>query len=85
MSGSDIALIITAVGVLVSTVVGAVVTLRRVDGVKTEVDGVKTDVQGVHQIVNQQRTDMLAYQRTLIEALQAQGIHVPTDQSLQKK
>lgn len=85
MSGSDIALIITAVGVLVSTVVGAVVTLRRVDTVKDQVDTVKADVQGVHQIVNQQRTDMLAYQQVLVGALKDKGIHVPTDQSLQKE
>lgn len=38
-------------------------------------------VQSVHKIVNQQRTDMVQYQRALIFALKAAGIEVPVDQS----
>lgn len=79
---ADVVLILGAVGALVTTVTAAIVNLRRVKAMKTEL---KEDVQAVHHIVNQQRTDMLAYQRTLIDALTAQGIRVPTDKSLLKE
>lgn len=82
MPASDIVLIITALGVLIGTIASAIVTLRRVDSVKVEL---KEDVQGVHKIVNQQRTDMLAYQEKLISALRASGERVPPDESLQPK
>lgn len=36
----------------------------------------------IHTIVNQQRTDLLRYQRELIDALAAHGITVPKDRSL---
>jgi hypothetical protein len=38
-------------------------------------------VQEVHKIVNQQRTDMLQYQKALISALSSAGIEIPEDQS----
>lgn len=79
---ADVVLILGAVGALVTTVTAAIVNLRRVKAMKMEL---KEDVQAVHHIVNQQRTDMLAYQRTLIDALTAQGINVPTDKSLLKE
>lgn len=79
---ADVVLILGAVGALVTTVTAAIVNLRRVKAMKMEL---KEDVQAVHHIVNQQRTDMLAYQRTLIDALTAQGIRVPTDKSLLKE
>lgn len=79
---ADVVLILGAVGALVTTITAAIVNLRRVKAMKTEL---KEDVQAVHHIVNQQRTDMLAYQRTLIDALTAQGINVPTDKSLLKE
>jgi hypothetical protein len=41
------------------------------------------DIAKVHKIVNQQRTDALNYQRALIRALQAKGIEVPQDQSVE--
>lgn len=92
MEISDVVLLIGAVGGLVTVVTAAIVSLRRinivqadVDIVKTDVDVVKTDVKEVHSIVNQQRTDMLAYQETLIEVLKARGIHVPTDESKLKE
>lgn len=40
------------------------------------------NVRQVHTIVNQQRTDMLKYQRTLTRLLEAHGIEVPEDQSI---
>lgn len=89
MEVADIILIIGALGGLVTVVTAAIVSLRRIETVKTEVKAVKEelkeDVQSVHKIVNQQRTDMLAYQKTLIDALISSGIHVPTDKSVLKE
>jgi hypothetical protein len=79
---SDVVLILGAVGALVTVITAAVVSLRKIDTVKKEL---REDVQAVHKIVNQQRTDMLAYQKTLIDVLVSKGIHVPTDSSLLKE
>lgn len=81
MTPADIVLIIGAVGALVTVITSALVSLRRIDSVKVEL---KEDVQAVHKIVNQQRTDMLAYQKTLTDLLIEKGIHVPTDKSVLK-
>lgn len=82
MTVSDVVLILGAVGALVTVITAAVVSLRKIDTVKKEL---REDVQAVHKIVNQQRTDMLAYQKTLIDVLVSKGIHVPTDSSLLKE
>lgn len=82
MSVADVVLIISALGALVTVITSAIVSLRRVDNLKVEL---KEDVQAVHKIVNQQRTDMLAYQKTLIDVLISKGIHVPTDKSVLKE
>lgn len=42
----------------------------------------KVAIGEVHTIVNQQRTDMQRYQRALIKVLEAHGIDVPDDQSV---
>lgn len=82
MVATDIVLILGAVGVLITSIVGAIVTLRRVEDTKKVL---KEEVQEVHKIVNQQRTDMLSYQEKLVGALVSAGIHVPTDESLKKE
>ncbi len=41
----------------------------------------KKQIVQVHDIVNQQRTDMLNYQRALENVLKLHGIEVPADQS----
>lgn len=69
MDGAGIAVIITALATLISAIAGAVVILRR-------------DVKAVHKIVNQQRTDMLAYQSDLKMALRHAGIDIPKDKSI---
>lgn len=79
MSVADVVLILGAVGALITVVTGAIVSLRKIENVRADL---KEEVQGVHKIVNQQRTDMLAYQKTLIDVLVSKGIHVPTDESL---
>jgi nitrate reductase gamma subunit len=85
MPVSDIVLLLGAVGVLITTITTAIMTLRRVEKVKERVETVKEDVQGVHKIVNQQRTDMLAYQEKLIHALLTGKVPVPTDDSLKDR
>lgn len=82
MSVADVVLLLGAVGALITVIAGAIVSLRRIESVRTDLKG---DVEGVHRIVNQQRTDMLAYQKTLIDVLISKGIHVPTDKSLLKE
>jgi hypothetical protein len=82
MTAADIAIVLGAVGILITSITTSIVTLRRV---KESKEVLREDVKAVHKIVNQQRTDMLAYQATLVETLLAAGIHVPTDESLEKK
>jgi len=62
-----IATVITALGGLVVALGLLVPTLRA--------------TRATHQIVNQQRTDMLRYQTALVTALESGGIDVPYDQS----
>ena len=80
MTASDVVTIMGAAGVLITAIAGAIVTLRRVQDVK---ETLQSDVQAVHKIVNQQRTDMLAYQAKLVDALLVAGIKVPHDKALE--
>jgi hypothetical protein len=82
VSVTDVVLLMGAVGVLVTTITTAIMTLRRVEATKTVL---RQDVQDVHKIVNQQRTDMLSYQEKLVASLVAAGIHVPEDKSLKRR
>lgn len=82
MNVADVVLLLGATGALITVVAGAIVSLRKIENVRADL---KEEVQGVHKIVNQQRTDMLAYQKTLIDVLVAKGIHVPSDKSLLKE
>ena len=82
MTTADVVTLIGAIGGLITVVTAAIVSLRKIERVKVEL---KEDVKEVHKIVNQQRTDMLAYQKTLIDVLVARGINVPTDKSLLKE
>ena len=82
MDVADVVMILGALGALITVVAAAYVSIKKIETVKTEL---KEDVQAVHKIVNQQRTDMLAYQKTLVDSLVAAGIHVPTDASLLKE
>ena len=69
MTAEGVALILGAVATLVTALATAVVMVLR------------RDVGTVHDLVNQNRTDMLAYQADLVEALQAGGLIVPRDKS----
>lgn len=74
MTGSEIALIITATGTAITAVGGVVIAVM---AKKTSVA-----TQEVHTMVNQQRTDAKRYEITLIKAMKAAGIDIPDDQSL---
>jgi hypothetical protein len=69
MTAEGVALILGAVATLTTAVSTAIVLV------------LKTKVAEVHQLVNQNRTDMLAYQQDLVAALQAGGLLVPRDKS----
>jgi len=69
MTPEGIALVLGAVATLVTAISTAVVLV------------IRSKIQEVHKLVNQNRTDMLAYQQDLVEALQAGGLIVPRDKS----
>lgn len=69
MTAEGIALILSAVATLVTAIAAAVVLI------------LKRDVQKVHDLVNQNRSDMLQYQNDLIGVLQQHKIIVPRDRS----
>lgn len=78
MPESTLAGIITAVGAMltaVSLVITAIAGLIRAKKIEKKVDV-------VHKIVNQQRTDMQRYIRALKGSLEAHGIDLPIDQSI---
>jgi hypothetical protein len=75
MTGSSWAGVITALATLVTALGGFVVAI------KVLVPN-RRDTQEIHKIVNQQRTDMLRFQRALIKTLVEHGVKVPEDQSL---
>lgn len=69
MNAEGIALILGAAATLTTAVSTAIVLVLR------------RNVAEVHKLVNQNRTDMLAYQQDLIQALQDGGLIVPRDRS----
>jgi hypothetical protein len=70
---SAVAAVFTAVALVITAIAG-LMGVRRA--------GRKIDA--VHTIVNQQHTDLVNYQRALVRALEAQGVPVPVDQSVQQ-
>jgi len=78
MTPEGIALILGAVATLTTAVSTAVVLILR-----AKVTRVSENLADVHKLVNQNRTDMLAYQQDLVAALQAGGLIVPRDKSTQ--
>ena len=69
MTAEGVALILGAVATLVTSLSTAIVLVLR------------RDVSKVHKLVNQSRSDMLAYQGDLVQALQKGGLIVPRDKS----
>ena len=69
MTAEGVALILGAVATLVTATSTAIVLI------------LKRDVGKVHELVNQNRTDMVQYQNDLIQVLVANGIFVPRDRS----
>jgi hypothetical protein len=66
-----IAALVAAFGALVAAFGGLLVSIKLL---RTTAD--------THKLVNQQRTDLEAYNRALIRALKLAGIEIPIDQSL---
>jgi hypothetical protein len=71
---SAVAAVFTAVALIITAVAGLMAARRT---------GRKIDA--VHTIVNQQHTDLVNCQRALVRALEAQGVPVPIDQSIQQE
>jgi uncharacterized Ntn-hydrolase superfamily protein len=82
MSGTDIAVVVTAVGTAVTAVGGLVLAVGVLVPILRNTRKAVATTAEVHTMVNQQRTDMLRYQVALVDALRSAGIDVPTDQSL---
>lgn len=81
MTGADIALIISAIGTLITAAGGvAIAVITKNNAVIARRNS--ESLGEVHTMVNQQRTDSLRYQHALIKALRKAGIEVPDDQSL---
>ena len=74
MTGSSVAGIITASSTVLIAIGGLITAFRLLLPVLRQ-------TKEIHTIVNQQRTDILRYQSTLIKALRANGIDIPDDQS----
>ncbi len=70
---SAVAAVFTAIALVITAVAGLIRSRK-----------VEAKVDAVHTIVNQQHTDLVNYQRALVRALEAQGVPVPIDQSVQE-
>lgn len=81
MTGTEIALIITASGTLITAAGGVFIALtsRKTAQVTQQTAAATAEV---HTIVNQQRTDDLRYRAVLLQLLKKSGIPIPDDQSL---
>ncbi len=76
MAESSLAGVITACGAVLTA-------LSLVIGSITLLVPILRTTRSTHKIVNQQRTDMLNFQRALIRALDDAGVSVPVDQSVE--
>ena len=77
MTISEVIQIITAVAACITAVGGLIIAVRT--------GKVKKVLDETHVMMNQQRTDALAYQETLIKIIQQAGITIPEDTSLQQQ
>lgn len=75
MSAADAAAVVSAVAACITAVGGVIVTLF------IFIPSLRT-ARRTHEIVNQQRTDLVNYSRALTRTLREHGIDVPVDQSL---
>jgi hypothetical protein len=83
MTGSSVAGVITAVATIITALGGFVLAIGVLLPILRETREQKKQINQVHTIVNQQRTDMMRYQRTLVHTLKNAGIEVPLDQSIE--
>lgn len=71
MTGTEVALIITAIGTTLGTLLTAYGGMR-----------IAVATKAVHKLVNQEATDAKRYRVALQQALEAAGIPLPVDQSV---
>jgi hypothetical protein len=83
VANSSTAGIITAVATLFIALSGLVVALPALIKILRATNMNTVQIKEVHTIVNQQHTDLKRYQVALVKALQAAGVEVPDDQSLE--
>jgi hypothetical protein len=76
-----IATVLTAIGGVILSVTVLIPLLHETRHVKQTTEDVKVTTEDTKHLVNQQRTDMVNYQRALVRTLKSHGIEVPTDQS----
>lgn len=81
MEGSSLAGIITAIAAVITAVGGVLLAVGVLIPNLRETRHLRRETKAVHEIVNQQRTDMMRYQRALVGALKKAGVDVPEDQS----
>jgi hypothetical protein len=67
---------------VIAAVSGAITALSLIITAFTLLIPILRQTKKVHEIVNQQRSDLVNYQRALIHALQLAGLEVPLDQSI---
>ena len=72
---TDIAGVVSAIAACITALGGIIVTLW------IFISSLRT-ARSTHQIVNQQRTDLVNYSRALSRTLKEHGIDLPVDQSL---
>lgn len=84
MTGAEWASVIAAIGTAVSAILAGLVVLlhRDIKVTQTEVESTKQQVEEVHTIVNQERTDSVAYRLLLTDTLRRAGVKVPVDPSV---
>lgn len=84
MSGAEWVSIIAAIGTAVSAILAGLVVLLRRDVKETQeqVRDTQEQVEEVHHIVNQERTDSVAYRLLLTDTLRRAGVKVPVDPSV---
>lgn len=81
MTGSSVAGIITAVGVVITALGGFILSIGVLIPILRNSRALRHEVKEVHTMVNQQHTDLVRRVSTLTRALTRAGVEVPEDQA----
>lgn len=74
MESSEIIALATAVATVITAIGGVIIAIKTSQVTKT--------VNHTKELVNQRYTDLVAYQESLVAALQGAGVRIPRDVSL---